>query len=73
MAIEWVYANLEQLGGSPDKVAFIGQGLGAAAALLHAKVFKPARVISSSGSLNMRFPFAQEIRVKLHLQKRKLL
>lgn len=59
MALEWIYDNLPAMGGNPEKVAFVGQGLGGAGALLHAKRFKPNRVISTSASLNMKFPFSK--------------
>ena len=57
MALDWLYANLEQLGGRPDMMVFVGQGFGGICALLHAKKYNPTRIVSSSASLNMKFPF----------------
>jgi len=60
LALDWIYANLEKIGGSLDKIVFIGQGFGGITALLHAKEFQPARVISSSATLNMKFPYSED-------------
>ena len=60
MALDWIYANLNALGGRPDMMVFVGQGFGGIAALLHAKKYKPTRVISSSASLNMKFPYSPD-------------
>ena len=58
MGLEWIYENIESFGGSTDRIVFVGQGMGAISALLHGKDFQPKRIISSSGSLNMKFPFS---------------
>lgn len=57
MALDWIYENLETLGGDSSMIAFVGQGFGGITALLHAKKYQPTRIISSSATLNMKFPY----------------
>ena len=40
MALEWIFENIEALGGARDMVTFIGQGFGGVTALLHAQTFR---------------------------------
>ena len=72
LALEWIFENVGLFGGSADRIVFVGQGFGGVAALLHGRDLHPARIISSSGTLNMKFPFTTEAETVSNNIKRKL-
>ena len=58
MALEWIFENIEALGGARDMVTFIGQGFGGVTALLHAQNFrkKSKRLFKSTYLHFVKFP-----------------
>jgi len=60
MALDWIYENIAAIGGDKDKIVFVGQGFGGISALLHGSEYKPHRIISSSATLNMKFPYSDD-------------
>ena len=43
MALNWIWDNIENLGGRKDKIVLAGQGFGGVSVLHHFEKFQPAR------------------------------